>query len=395
MSDLPCPLPDYYAVLGVEREASTTTIKQAFRKLSMTQHPDRAGDSPEIHDKYVRTVEAYLVLSDFNNRLFYDCTWSAYHLTVNFQLWLQNGGNTQIEAAVERQRQEQEKATEKIEDRAAAARRKKLKADDAAAAAAASFAALRNELDLWKKRYETPVKRNEDIDDSTNYIEVETANPPSPPPTSDAPTSVETQEREDKFASLLTIHGHLSAQLDLLSGGPRRPQKALKELEAVYAQLGRYAPSDEAPRTEMSHWFKNKAALRLEHLARDVENLAIAIARTRASTAASAAATPTPPAAYGDPDADAGATDADADADGRSDPGSTGSLHPDTIYGLYAGLAYNIERLQARIDAAWQAIEELWKLSEEMKLSSSESDNEKLIKDMCGEFRKWLASGRK
>lgn len=32
---------DYYSLLGVSREASTREIRQAFKKLALTMHPDK------------------------------------------------------------------------------------------------------------------------------------------------------------------------------------------------------------------------------------------------------------------------------------------------------------------------------------------------------------------
>ena len=35
--------PDYYATLGVAREASADDLKRAYRKLAMQYHPDQIG----------------------------------------------------------------------------------------------------------------------------------------------------------------------------------------------------------------------------------------------------------------------------------------------------------------------------------------------------------------
>jgi len=61
---------DYYAVLGVARDASETDIKRAFRELARKFHPDvNATDEGE---KFREINEAYATLSDRDNRARYD-----------------------------------------------------------------------------------------------------------------------------------------------------------------------------------------------------------------------------------------------------------------------------------------------------------------------------------
>ncbi|RYP14033.1 hypothetical protein DL765_006636 [Monosporascus sp. GIB2] len=61
-----------YTILGVEPGADAPTIKKAFHKLSLTRHPDKAGNSAAAHRRYVAIVEAYEVLSDAAQRRTYD-----------------------------------------------------------------------------------------------------------------------------------------------------------------------------------------------------------------------------------------------------------------------------------------------------------------------------------
>ncbi|MBK8460493.1 MAG: molecular chaperone DnaJ [Micropruina sp.] len=62
---------DYYAVLGVPKDATAEQIKKAYRKLAMKYHPDvsEAADSAE---KFKQIGEAYEVLHDAQKRAMYD-----------------------------------------------------------------------------------------------------------------------------------------------------------------------------------------------------------------------------------------------------------------------------------------------------------------------------------
>ena len=63
---------DYYEILEVERTATDSEIKTAYRKLAMKWHPDRNPDNPEAEDKFKQCSEAYAVLSDNDKRAAYD-----------------------------------------------------------------------------------------------------------------------------------------------------------------------------------------------------------------------------------------------------------------------------------------------------------------------------------
>lgn len=59
---------DYYAVLGVAKNATSDDIKKAYRKLASQHHPDKGGDT----SKFQQIQEAYSVLSDDQKRKMYD-----------------------------------------------------------------------------------------------------------------------------------------------------------------------------------------------------------------------------------------------------------------------------------------------------------------------------------
>ena len=62
---------DYYAVLGLDRNASPEEIKKAFRRLAMQYHPDRNRE-PEAEARFKEINQAYEVLSDPEKRAAYD-----------------------------------------------------------------------------------------------------------------------------------------------------------------------------------------------------------------------------------------------------------------------------------------------------------------------------------
>ncbi|MFT4976519.1 MAG: molecular chaperone DnaJ, partial [Myxococcota bacterium] len=63
---------DYYAVLGVDRDASADDIKRAFRALAMRYHPDRNPDDVDAERRFREAVEAYETVSDAEKRMRYD-----------------------------------------------------------------------------------------------------------------------------------------------------------------------------------------------------------------------------------------------------------------------------------------------------------------------------------
>ena len=62
---------DYYAALGVRRDAATDEIKKAYRRLARELHPDVNPD-PQTQDRFKEITQAYEVLSDPEKRQMYD-----------------------------------------------------------------------------------------------------------------------------------------------------------------------------------------------------------------------------------------------------------------------------------------------------------------------------------
>ncbi len=64
--------PDYYSVLGVDRNVSKDKLKRAYRVLAKKFHPDRNPDDPSAERKFKEVQKAYDVLSDEAKRSEYD-----------------------------------------------------------------------------------------------------------------------------------------------------------------------------------------------------------------------------------------------------------------------------------------------------------------------------------
>jgi len=63
---------DYYAILGVERNATEEEIRKAFRRLAKQHHPDRNKGDKNAERRFKEANEAYGVLSDKEKRAQYD-----------------------------------------------------------------------------------------------------------------------------------------------------------------------------------------------------------------------------------------------------------------------------------------------------------------------------------
>ena len=63
---------DYYEVLGIDRNASASEIKKAYRKLAKKYHPDTNPGDKEAEAKFKEVTEAYEILSDSEKKAQYD-----------------------------------------------------------------------------------------------------------------------------------------------------------------------------------------------------------------------------------------------------------------------------------------------------------------------------------
>lgn len=64
---------DYYKILGIPRNADSSTIKRAYHKMARKYHPDKNRDNPEdTTERFKQIKEAYEVLNDNERRRIYD-----------------------------------------------------------------------------------------------------------------------------------------------------------------------------------------------------------------------------------------------------------------------------------------------------------------------------------
>jgi curved DNA-binding protein len=62
---------DYYAALGLTKDANLDAIKKAYRKLARQHHPDMSKD-PQAEAKFKDVAEAYATLKNPQTRAAYD-----------------------------------------------------------------------------------------------------------------------------------------------------------------------------------------------------------------------------------------------------------------------------------------------------------------------------------
>jgi molecular chaperone DnaJ len=63
---------DYYNILDIDRNATDTDIKKAYRKLALQYHPDRNPGDRSAEERFKEINEAYACLSDPEKRSNYD-----------------------------------------------------------------------------------------------------------------------------------------------------------------------------------------------------------------------------------------------------------------------------------------------------------------------------------
>ena len=63
---------DFYDVLGVNKNASPSELKSAYRKLAVKYHPDKNPGDKTAEDKFKEASEAYGILSDQEKKQNYD-----------------------------------------------------------------------------------------------------------------------------------------------------------------------------------------------------------------------------------------------------------------------------------------------------------------------------------
>ena len=63
---------NYYEILGVNRDASESDIKKAYRKKAILYHPDKNPNDSKCSEKFKEASEAYEILSNNEKRQQYD-----------------------------------------------------------------------------------------------------------------------------------------------------------------------------------------------------------------------------------------------------------------------------------------------------------------------------------
>ncbi len=76
---------DFYAILGVPKDADAAAVKKAYRRLARTHHPDKNPGDTAAEQKFKDIGEAHAVLSDPKQREEYDAIRQMAHGGARFQ----------------------------------------------------------------------------------------------------------------------------------------------------------------------------------------------------------------------------------------------------------------------------------------------------------------------
>lgn len=82
---------DYYDILGINKAASASEIKKAYRKKAIKYHPDKNPDDKNAEEKFKEAAEAYDVLSSNDKKQRYD---QFGHASIGKLLWFSLGAQT-------------------------------------------------------------------------------------------------------------------------------------------------------------------------------------------------------------------------------------------------------------------------------------------------------------
>ncbi|GBC01103.1 hypothetical protein RclHR1_04070005 [Rhizophagus clarus] len=66
-----CGVHDFYAILGISKDASDSEVKKSYRKLALQMHPDKNG-APGADEAFKMVSKAFQVLSDPQKRAAFD-----------------------------------------------------------------------------------------------------------------------------------------------------------------------------------------------------------------------------------------------------------------------------------------------------------------------------------
>ena len=83
---------NYYEMLGVNKNASSSEIKKAYRTLAIKYHPDRNLGNKAAEEKFKDINEAYEILSDQTRRVQYDQSISRNFLNKGFNNFGRSNG---------------------------------------------------------------------------------------------------------------------------------------------------------------------------------------------------------------------------------------------------------------------------------------------------------------